>query len=110
MATVRRNRCALALENVHHLGAPGEVTHAVGAAGILHTMLLDSFAEGGHRFEVAGLIASLDFIELIGDIVLGVLGKIPKAFRRIAQEAHRPHQPLNAENENRNLVGAPTGN
>ena len=56
--------------------------------------LLDTLADGGHRLEVVGLVASLNFVELITRIMPRALGEVSQAFERITKETQRPHDPI----------------
>jgi hypothetical protein len=48
-------------------------------------------ADGGHRLEVVGLVASLNFVELITRIMPRVLSEVSQALKRITKETERPH-------------------
>ena len=79
------------MQDVDSLRAPGQVNHSVGAALFRNADLLDTLANGGHRLEVVGLIASLNFVELITRIMPRVLCEVSEALERIAKEIQRPH-------------------
>jgi hypothetical protein len=55
--------------------------------------LFDTVADDRHRLEIVGLVASLNFVELIASIMPRALWKVEQAFERIAKEAHWPHSP-----------------
>ncbi len=74
------------VQDVDSLRAPGQVNHAVSAARVRNANLLDTRADGGHRLEVVGLVASLNFVELITSIVPRVLREVSQALERIAKE------------------------
>ena len=48
----------------------------------------------GIGLKIVGLVASLDFIELITRVMPRVVGEVSQEFQRIAKEAHGPHSSL----------------
>jgi hypothetical protein len=53
------------------VACPARVYHAAGAARFRNSGFLHTLADGGHRFEIVRLIASLNLIELIPRIMPG---------------------------------------
>ena len=64
------------VENVNGLRTSSHVYHAVGADRVRNSNLLHTFADGGHRFEIVWLVASLLFMELIACILPDACGEV----------------------------------
>jgi hypothetical protein len=73
-------------QGVDSLRAPGQVNHSVGAARFRNADLLDTLADGGNRLEIVGLVASLNFVELITRIMPRVLWEVSQVLERITKE------------------------
>ncbi len=82
-----RPRLSEGVQDVHRIFQTGQVDPAVGAAVVPHAQFLNTGADLRHGFEVHGLLAALDFVELKTDVLSGVPRKIAQALQRVAEEA-----------------------
>jgi len=59
---------------------------------IQEAKLFDALADDRHRFEIVGLFAALNLVELESCIVAGVVGERSQALEGVAKEADRTHE------------------
>jgi hypothetical protein len=80
------------VQNIDGVRTPREADHAVCAGLIQETKLFDALANDRHRFEIVGLFAALNLVELESGVVAGVVKECSRALEGVAQEADRTHE------------------
>jgi len=56
------------------------------------TQFFDAHADDWQRFEIVGLIAALNLVELETSIMARVIRKVAKALERVAEKPDRTHR------------------
>ena len=79
------------MQHVYGIRTPGHIDHAVSAAIVRNANLLNTLANRGQRFEIVGLLPTLDLIQLIARVMPRVLGEVSQALERVAEKVYAPH-------------------
>lgn len=74
------------MQDIDGIGESGGVDNPISARFIPYTDFFNALANGGHRFEIAGLFAALDAVQLITNILFGISWQITQPPERVSQE------------------------
>ena len=74
------------MQHVHRIRQSRCVNHAKSTRVVPHPNLLNTFADGGHRFEVIGPVSVLNTVKLTTRILSCIARKFTQTLKQIAEE------------------------
>lgn len=82
------------VQYVDRIGQSSGIDNSINSGIISQANLFHAFADAGHGFEAAGLLAALHLFQLISGIVPSVFWKLANPFERVAEKPDRLHGPI----------------